>query len=119
MEETTFFDQGGVKVTNSRFIVQGQTYAMNGVTSVKNGETSPSRTGSIVAVVIGIATTAAGSMWGLIFIIGAIFWWVKQKPTYHILLSSASGENEALSGQDSAYIKGVIAALNDALVHRG
>jgi len=35
MEERTFFEYEDVKVTNSRFINGGQTFAMNNVTSVK------------------------------------------------------------------------------------
>ena len=35
VQETTFFEQGNVKVTNARFIVPSQTYAMSDITSVK------------------------------------------------------------------------------------
>ena len=38
MEETTFFNEGGLTVTNSRFVVPGQTYAMSGVTSIRTEE---------------------------------------------------------------------------------
>lgn len=36
MEEKSFYNEGGVSVSNSRFIAGGQTYAMSGVTSVKS-----------------------------------------------------------------------------------
>ena len=35
MNEKTFFEYDGVKVTNARFIVDGQTFAMSNVTSGK------------------------------------------------------------------------------------
>ena len=41
MEEKIFFEQGSVSVTHSRFIVDGQTYAINNVTSVKTGSKKP------------------------------------------------------------------------------
>ena len=123
MEEKSFFEQGGVKVTNARFIVNNQTYAMNGVTSVKSGETKPSRTGPIIVAVLGLGGLLSGStggvIVGLLLIAGAVYWWMQQKPTLTVLLSSSSGEAKALSSQDAPYINGVIAALNNALIHRG
>lgn len=34
MEEKVFFEHGSVKVTNARFVVDAQTFAMSNVTSV-------------------------------------------------------------------------------------
>lgn len=36
MAEKTFLDEGGVTVTNARFVVPAQTYAMSEITSVKS-----------------------------------------------------------------------------------
>lgn len=123
MEESVFFEQGGVKVTNARFVVRGQTYAMNGVTSVKSSTTPPDRKGPLILIGIGLvvllAADGAGKLLGLI-LAGAGGWlFMRQKDTHAVFLSSASGEVQALVDQDANYIGGVIAALNDALVHRG
>ena len=123
MSEQIFFDDRGVKVTNARFIVHSQTYAMNGVTSVKSGVEEPSRGGALIAIGVGllilIAAEGAAKIVGLL--IAAAGGWAlsRQKATHSVYLSSASGEVQALSDQDEDYISSVINALNDALVHRG
>ena len=43
MAEQTFLNESGVTVTNTRFIVPAQTYAMSGITSVKSLRRDPKR----------------------------------------------------------------------------
>jgi pyruvate carboxylase len=47
---------------------------------------------------------------------GSILWLRSLKPTYHIAISSASGEANALSSKDQAYIERVVKSINDAIV---
>lgn len=123
MEEKSFFNQGDVSVTNARFIVNGQTYAMNGVTSVKTGRKNPSRLGPIILGISGLGVIGSESAGSFIFggamIALAIFWWIRQKPEFSVVLSSASGEAQALTSKDVPFINGVIEALNNAIIHRG
>lgn len=123
MEEKSFFNQGNVSVSNSRFIVDGQTYAMNGVTSVKAGKKDPSRAGPVILGIVGLFSLFNGGVGavtvGLVMIGLAVFWWTKQKPELSVVLSSSSGEAQALSSKDPVFINGVIAALNNAIIHRG
>ncbi len=123
MEERVFFEQGNVKVTNARFVVSSQTYAMNGVTSVKSYVTPPDRKGAIIAVAVGIvlflALDGGAKLFGLA-VAGIAGWLLTQmKNTHSVFLSSASGEVQALADQDETFISGVIGALNQALVYRG
>jgi hypothetical protein len=123
MEERIFFEQGSVKVTNARFIVDSRTYAMNGVTSVKSSVTPPSRGGPIIAIIVGVLMLAAPGV-GVkllgIAVVGVGIWiFSQQKATHAVFLSSASGEMQALADTDAAYIGGVVNALNEALIHRG
>jgi proline racemase len=122
MEEKSFFTQGGVSVTNARFIAHGQTYAMSGVTSVKQFRQDPSRKGPIILGVIGLLAMAGGGkavFVALLLLAGAVAWWLSQKPEFSVLLSSASGEAKALTSRDGKFISDVVNALNDAIVHRG
>jgi hypothetical protein len=126
MEEKTFFNEGGVSVSNARFIAQGQTYAMSGITSVKSYQQDPSRKGPIILGIVGIIAIAAGAsgsggaiIVGLLCIAGAAAWWFAQKPEFSVLLSSASGEAKALTSENGQFITNVVNALNDAIVHRG
>ncbi|MFN3883121.1 MAG: DUF6232 family protein [Nitrincola lacisaponensis] len=122
MEEKIFFNQGNVSVSNSRFIVDGQTYAMSNVTSVKSGVTAPDRVGAIMLAVIGLACLF-GSGWifiaGLVLIALAVLSWIKKKAKYSVILNTSSGENQALVSEDQSYIANVISSLNEAIVSRG
>lgn len=122
MEEKIFFSQGNVSVSNSRFIVNGQTYAMSNVTSVKSGVTPPERGGAVLLVLVGLACLL-GSGWvfigGLVSIAIGIMVWIGGKATYSVILNTSSGENQALSSDDEEYINSVISSLNNAIVSRG
>lgn len=122
MEETTFLSEGGVSVTNARFITQGQTFAMSGVTSVESFRQDPSRKAPIIMGIIGVLALAGGgtvTIVGLLLIAGAVAMWFLQKPEFQVLLSTASGKAKALSSNDGPFILKVVAAVNDAIVHRG
>ena len=121
--ETAFLEANGLTVTNSRFVVNGQTYAMSNVTSVKQGVTPASKVGPIIMIIVGIMFMTGGEagplLIGLAFIAGGIAWWIKAKPTYSVMLSTSAGEAQALASKDRAYIESVISALNQAIIHRG
>lgn len=126
MEERTFFNQGQIWVTNARFIVPGQTYAMNAVTSVRQGVTMPSRGWPLVLILVGILCLLGGLDGGVgallmaaIFIGIGVLIWRQQKPVWTVVLSTASGEHKALSSEDATFIQSVVTALNQAIVHRG
>jgi hypothetical protein len=123
MSEQIFYDQGNVKVTNARFIVNAQTYAMSGVTSVKTGFAPPNRNGAFIAIGIGvlIALGADGGtkLIGVLMAAAGIWYLTQLKNTHSVYLSSASGEVQALSDTDETYISSVVHALNEALIHRG
>lgn len=122
MEEKIFFNQGNVSVSNSRFIVDGQTYAMSNVTSVKSGVTPPSRGIAIALAIIGLLCLAGE---GVVFMVGlgslilAVLLWVVSKTSYSVILNTSSGENQALVSEDKSYIEKVISSLNEAIVSRG
>ena len=95
---------------------------MSGITSVKSFRQDPSRKGPIILGIFGlVAMTPGGTslIAGLLLVVGAVFWWRALKPEFSVLLSSASGEAKALASKDGDFISNVIAALNDAIVHRG
>jgi hypothetical protein len=129
--ERVFYDAGGVKVTNTRFMVSNQTYAMSGITSVTTIVESPSRKGPIIMILIGVLgligtfTSQQQPPPGtFVFVVALIaigvWWWTRKKSTYHIVLNSASGEQRRLfSDKNHQVIEDVVQALNEAIVHRG
>jgi hypothetical protein len=124
MTEEIFFEHGNVKVTNARFVVGNQTYAMNGVTSVKNTIIPAKRTLGIVLAVVGVLMLLGSSESGikvfgfLLAVAGGVLAYVA-KATHVVVLHSSSGETQALTGTDRTYIGSVIEALNQSLIHRG
>ena len=126
MQETTkevmFLNDQGVRVTNTRFILPKQTFAMSGITSVQANEQKPSRLAPVVLLgggVISIMTGSAGVFLGIPMIFAGAIWWGVQKTTYHVLLHTAAGESKALSSKDGAWISRVVHALNESIIHRG
>ena len=127
MEEKTFFEQGGIKVTNARFISGGQTFSMNNVTSIKTSARAPKRFWPILAVIFGALMALSGVMASNVMmgLLGAALagWgaytrW-RAQTEYDLLLTTAAGEASALSTRDKALLDRIVAALNDAIVARG
>ena len=126
-ERTYHSDEKGVRITGTRAIFGSTTYSMANLSSVRTQVKPPNRSGGIwtalvgvVALVIGVATGVTGiTMVGVvIFLLGILIAWMA-KGTYYVMISSASGESEALSSSDKDYIDGVTRALNEAIIGRG
>ena len=119
MAETVFLSENNVQVTNARFIVSGQTYAMTGITSVKNAKQNPSRTLPIILGLIGLGLLGAAPFAGILAIGIAVAIFVMSKSKHTVVLHTSGGQVEALSSTDTDHIVRIIAALNDAIIHRG
>jgi hypothetical protein len=55
---------------------------------------------------------------GLLMLGVGITMWRNAKADYSVALHASGGEVKALTSQDGQYIRRVVAALNDAIVHR-
>jgi Family of unknown function (DUF6232) len=123
MDEKVIFEQGNVKITNARFVVGDKTTAINGVNSISSRILAPSRMFPVIILLVGLAilfgADGAGKLIG-IAIVGIAGWFLyNQKPTHFVVLVTSSGAVDALDSKDEPFIRSVISALNDALVHRG
>lgn len=119
MDETTFFEHGTVRVTNSRFIVDGQTFAMSNITSVKPREEVPSRTLPVLLIIFAVILVLNEVYWAVILGFIALVWLAKQKTAYHVMLHTSGGETSALKTYEPEYLQSVVTAINNAIVHRG
>jgi Family of unknown function (DUF6232) len=119
VEEKTFFEYEGVKVTNARFVVDGQTFAMGNVTSVNPLAQPPKRLGGFLVLLIGLAVLVQNPFFGVPVIALAAFYLYKQRTVYHVMLRTSGGETKALTTHQKEYLNQVVAALNNAIVHRG
>ena len=131
MEEKSYFNNNaGVSVTNARFIVNGQTYAMSGVTSVKRFVKKPSIVRMVLAILLmalgglaAIGTLVSGEVSSIVapvvmLAIGVVLWLINKKQ-YIVLLNTSSGESQALETKDSTLVDSVVEALNTAIIERG
>src|SRR5450830_252333 len=118
MEEVIVLEEGNVKVTTARFVVDGQTYAMNGVTSVRQFEKTPPIILPIIIGIVGFGTLFGQALVGLVIIGIAVAIWKMMKASHSVILATASGASTALTSKDKGHIERVVAALNDAIVKR-
>lgn len=132
-QDETLHSDANVSVTTTRVIVRGTTYALRNITSVRMAFTPPKMGCSIALLIFGILLLLsalvsfsrdigsgivvllfAGAMIG-----GAILWMRSLKNEYHVFIASSSGEANALSSKDRAYIEQIVNSINDAMVkHR-
>lgn len=121
MEEKIFLDAGNISVSNSRFIVDGQTYAIDNVTSVKTGvEQAKKGTGILIGLIgVFVLFSAKPFLWGLVILMFATLALIGARNKYSVVLSTSSGENQALTSEDKTQIEQVVSALNEAIVSRG
>lgn len=127
-DETIYFDEGGIKITNSRAVLGGRTYAMSGITSVSEFIKYPSRIFPLVIFVIAavVAMWAFGAnnnivAWvvaALIALFG-VFAWRTSATSYLVRIGSASGESNAYSSTNQEQIKKIVGAINTAIIKRG
>lgn len=113
-----------VHVTNTRFVVGSNIYAMNGVTSVKKEKELAKRGSSIIiALISGYAAYTYDSTWwrygAAFFCFCAVVQVLTAKPTYIVTIRSSSTETKALSSNDEKYIDRVIDALTQSIIQRG
>jgi hypothetical protein len=119
MQETAYFEGGDVVVTNARFIARGKTYAMRNVTSVGQGQIPVNRAIDIILFCVTVAFAFA-SAWGAVVFFGIITGIVffSRKKTFAVMLHTSGNEVKALLSKDEAYVAGVVAALNQAMIHQ-
>ncbi|MGA2436854.1 MAG: DUF6232 family protein [Bryobacteraceae bacterium] len=129
-QEETLHSDNVVSVTTTRVIIRGTTYALRNITSVRMAFTPPKTGCAIILLIFGIiallgafvgfSQSVGSGIVGLIFagvIIGlAILWLRSLKTDYHVAIASSSGEANALTSKDKAYIEHIVNSINEAIV---
>jgi len=138
MTEETFLNHDLVQVTKTRLITPGETYAVNGIISVKTTQVaeevpSPLKEkittlvwswvilGTLTAIACAIHQGVVGSLIGIFLLLmsGGIFGLKTKVPKYAVTLRTSSGEVKALESDDVEFIQQVVKALNQAIIARG
>jgi len=129
-QEETVFADSNIRITTTRIIIQATTYALRNITSVKMGTTPAKQGCAIILLILGILILplALGVIFteaktGIVFLLfsgvlvsGAVLSFRACKARYHVTIASASGEANALTSDDRAYIAYVVSKINEAIV---
>lgn len=116
MEEQQYFSQGNMLVSSTRIELDGQTFAVRNVGSVK--VTKPGRPwiAFIVALMaIGILIGDAKNYWGYLILIAAVAWIWQQLNTRRLVLVTGGGEVVAYKSTNSALVESLRAAIANAI----
>lgn len=130
--ERIFFNHGGVLVSNARFVTLTTTYAMAQITSVRTAADPERPEWSVGAAIFGVLGLGCGGVLGVAgrFGFGALFallglglavlaYGSKFLRRYYVVISTASGEVTALTGDNWPMIASVAQAVSNALIARG
>lgn len=123
--ETTYYSNDRVTVTNARFMVDGETHAISGITSVKLGVKKPNRILPAALIIFELLALTSGknlatlSIWHwVIILLPGLIWMCLQRTHYTVTLASASGEHRALKSKVKPFVSEVVEAINQAIVRR-
>lgn len=115
MDEIEYLREGGAVVSSTRIEINGQTFAVRNVGSVK--VTRPNRPwGALVVGVIGAAVAIGSSgLAGAIILGAAAAWAWQQMRTRSLVLVTGGGESTALKSTDGALVERLRQAVAQAI----
>jgi hypothetical protein len=118
MSEKILFDEGAVKVTDTRAIIGGLTYAIVNISSVGLARDNSVRllgvlTLLIAAVFSGVQVFLVGAALGVLGVLLIVF-----GVRYHVNITSGAGEKHALTSRDVKRSRAVASAINLAIMHQ-
>lgn len=126
-QEQFFLQSDYINVTNTRFVVGLQTYAMSSIVSVQLLTIAPRRTAPVLLLLAGLALAVFGLFasiklivyLGMAASVAALIWLFCQRRKFVALLrTSGGGEVRAVEHSDPAFVDVVIDALNRSIASR-
>ena len=120
-EQQIFTDQN-VLISTTRLIVNGVTYPLSNVSSVRLLRKRPNYLFPVLLVIGGVFLLVGGKdtiVWALVLLAVGIALFFLLKSTYTMLIGSAGGEKSALTSKNSAYMENVVEHINNAIISRG
>lgn len=120
--EKIFYQDESVKVTQSRFTVENETYAMRNISSVTNYEIKKSKIIPRIIMLIGIFLIflmEAFFIGGMMAIVGLVWQLLLLKNDFAVKISTNAGEPNTLISKNKEYIQEVVDAINEAIIYRG
>lgn len=115
--ETTFLKQYSVLVTNKRAVINGTTFPLANITSVRVYEKEPPKSFAQLGFILG----CIGIFWWPMFIaagICVVLQFVIMKPVYWVRIATSGGETNAVGYPRATQAQKVVDALSNAIVSR-
>jgi len=119
--ETIFYQDSNVTVTQARFITNSKTYAMRNISSVHIFEIVKSRTLQVIMIIISILLLFSNDLRiaGVFILAVAALILFLTKNEFSVRISTNSGEANSIVSKDKSYIESIVKALNEAIIYRG
>ena len=122
-EERVLFQKSGIFVSNSRFVVASQTFAMRNITSVRVEKQTPALAIPGFLMLLGIALALIGfisggvplGVIGVVALVIGVYWAWNSKDTFKVVLTTTAGEVVAYESYDTQLIADIIKSLNDSI----
>ena len=117
-----FFQDNDVLITQSRIVIFGKTYAMRNISSVSITQESKLflKISSTIILVFALSGFFLEEyLIGIIALGIAVIMLLNSKDEYIVVISSNSGDNNALKSKNRDYIESIIEAINEAIIFRG
>ncbi len=121
-EEKVFYQDDNVLVTQSRFTVGSETYAMRNISSVTNFEIKKSKIFPFLVMFIGFMLIFVGEEFyvgGIMALVGFIWLLIVMRNDFAVKISTNAGEPNTLISKNKKYIQEVVDAVNEAIIYRG
>lgn len=121
MDRKVFFSDGGVIISDSRFIASGYIYNIRDLASVRLGVVEPPRWLAFFSMVLGLLLSLTE---GSLFVVGGflialgIMVGLFTKTRYAVILKTITGEHRVLLDRNREYILQVVNALEAAILNR-
>ncbi len=132
VSEQVLHSDGHVKVTSKSFTVFGTMYPLRNITSVKMVMIPAKRGCAVLLLLFGFLQVFASffaqvpddlpdwlyyAQWGFaaLVLVAAILWLRSSKTKYGVVISTAAGEETALSSTQRPYVEKIVHALNTAV----
>jgi hypothetical protein len=121
MDRKVFFSDGGVIISDSRFIASGYIYNISDLSAVRLEVVEPQRWLALFSIVLGLVFLLiedALFVVGGFFIALGIMIGVFAKTRYAVILKTNTGEHRVLLDRNRDYIAQVVYALDAAIINR-
>jgi len=113
MNDEVFFDEKGVKVTNTLLVVSGVSTDISNISTIGSVvNEKPKRLWPIILIIVGLLMFAISKTFAVILLIIGIIWFLKQKRIHYVYYdNSSTGKRSTIENADVDFIKRLYAAL--------